>query len=253
MNGLERLYHTFFDLSVLRSSLPELLKTGLLNTVLIAAIAAVIGALIGTVLAAGLMTTSRIVRLLCRAYVNVFRGLPQIVSVYVIGAGLPLAGVNLFGKNTFLYAALAVGVAEAAYIAEILRSGFQSVPPGLIEATRSLGISGSRTMLSVTIPLGVRAVLPALTGQFIIVLKITSLVYLLGLTAGQRDLFAIAQDQASLGTSLTPLTAAGLVYLILTLPMTYAVNAWDRRLRAGPAVRDLELAGTGSVGGVLAA
>ena len=88
-----------------------------------------------------------------------------------------------------------------------------------------------QTMRHIIIPQGARRVLPPLTGQFILVIKATSLVYLLGLTASQREMFAIAQDAAINNANLSPLTAAGLVYLALTIPTTYAVNAWDRRIR----------------------
>jgi ABC-type amino acid transport system permease subunit len=80
-------------------------------------------------------------------------------------------------------------------------------------------------------------VLPPLTGQFILVIKGTSLVFLLGLTASQREIFSIAQDTAINSANLTPLTAAGLLYLALTVPMTYAVNAWERRMQRTPGSR----------------
>ena len=86
-------------------------------------------------------------------------------------------------------------------------------------------------MRDVILPQGVRRVLPPLTGQFILVIKGTALVFLLGLTTSQREIFSIAQDAAINDANLSPLTAAGLVYLALTVPMTYAVNAWERRMR----------------------
>jgi ABC-type amino acid transport system permease subunit len=118
-------------------------------------------------------------------------------------------------------------------MAEIFRAGFQSVEKGQVEAARSLGLSHLETLRFVVFPTGGRRVLPPLTGQFILVIKGTALVYLLGLTAGQREMFAIAQDAATLNASLSPLVAAGLLYLAITVPMTYAVNAWERRLRDG--------------------
>jgi ABC-type amino acid transport system permease subunit len=65
----------------------------------------------------------------------------------------------------------------------------------------------------------------------------TALVYLLGLTSAQREMFAIAQDSAVLNANLSPLTAAGLIYLALTVPMSHLVNWWERRLREGPRLR----------------
>lgn len=192
------------------------------------------GLLIGVVVALGLMSSHLSVRLTSRIYVDVFRGLPAILTIYLIGQGLPLSGLTLFGDFTYGYAALAIGLIEGAYMSEIFRSGIQSVDRGQTEAARSLGLTAMQTMRRVVFPQGARRVLPALTGQFIIVIKSTALVYLLGLTSAQREMFAIAQDNAVLQANLSPLTAAGLIYLTLTVPMSHLVNAWERRLREGP-------------------
>jgi His/Glu/Gln/Arg/opine family amino acid ABC transporter permease subunit len=233
MDGLKRVWDTFFDLKLIGSTLPNLLKEGLLNTLLLTVMASAIGLVVGIVLASGLMSRLRVVRMPCRWYVDILRGLPHILSIYLIGQGLPLAGLTVFGGWTYGYAALAIGLMEGAYMAEIFRSGFQSVDKGTVEAARSLGLSHLKTLRLIIVPIGIRRVLPALTGQFILVIKSTALVYLLGLAAGQREMFAIAQDTATDNASLSPLVAAGLLYLVITVPLTYAVNAWDRRMREG--------------------
>ena len=192
----------------------------------------------GVVVAIGLMSSRLLLRLPCRAYVDIFRGLPAILTIYLIGQGLPLSGLKIFGDLTYGYAALAIGLIEGAYMSEIFRSGVQSVDRGQTEAARSLGLTAAQTMRHVVFPQGARRVLPALTGQFIIVIKSTALVYLLGLTSAQREMFAIAQDNAVLQANLSPLTAGGLIYLALTVPMSHVVNAWERRLREGPRQRD---------------
>lgn len=231
MDGLRHVVDTFFDLRMIGSTLVTLLQEGLLHTLLLAVLASGIGLVVGIVVAAGLMSRQPAVRLPCRVYVDVLRGLPHILSVYLIGQGLPLAGLTVFGGWTYGYAALAIGLMEGAYMAEIFRSGFQSVDPGVVEAARSVGLPHLKTMRLIVVPMGIRRILPALTGQFILVIKSTALVYLLGLATGQREMFAIAQDSAINNASLSPLVAAGLVYLAITVPMTYFVNAWDRRLR----------------------
>jgi polar amino acid transport system permease protein len=231
--GLQRVWQTFFDFELIGQTLPEMIRVGLPNTLLLAVLASLIGVLVGIVVASGLLSSKRAIRLPCRAYVDILRGLPHILTVYLIGQGLPLAGLTLFGKNTYGYAVLAIGLLEGAYMAEIFRAGFQSVERGQIEASRSLGLSHLETLRFVVFPTGARRVLPPLTGQFILVIKGTALVYLLGLTAGQREMFAIAQDAAVMHASLSPLVAAGALFLAITVPMTYAVNAWERRLREG--------------------
>jgi len=238
--GLQRIAATFFNPGLIAQALPELVTVGLPNTLLLSVFASAIGIALGLLVAAGLLSVRRGVRLPCRIYVDILRGLPHILTVYLIGQGLPLAGLSLFGGNTYGYAALAIGLIESAYFAEIFRAGFQSVERGQIEAARSTGLTLRQTMRYIIIPQGARRVLPPLTGQFILVIKATSLVYLLGLTASQREMFAIAQDAAINNANLSPLTAAGLVYLALTIPTTYAINAWDRRLRGARATRPVD-------------
>ncbi|OYV53925.1 MAG: amino acid ABC transporter permease [Rhodospirillales bacterium 20-60-12] len=229
--GLSRIQQTFFDIHMIARVMPSLLTVGLPNTILLAILASLIGIVVGLVIAIGLPSRHLSLRLICRSYVDILRGLPHILTIYLIGQGLPLAGLALFGSNTYAYAALAIGLIEGAYMAEIFRAGMQSVERGQIEASRTLGMTKWQTMRYIIMPQGIRRVLPPLTGQFILVIKGSALVFLLGLTASQREIFSIAQDSAINNANLSPLTAAGLLYLALTVPMTYAVNAWERRLR----------------------
>ena len=126
----------------------------------------------------------------------------------------------------------------AAYIGEILRSGIQSVDPGQLEASRALGFSYSAAMRLVVVPQGIRRVLPALVNQFIALLKASALVYFLGLIAEQRELFQVGRDLNAQTGNLSPLVAAGLFYLILTVPLTHLVNYIDARLRSGRAAAE---------------
>jgi polar amino acid transport system permease protein len=108
-------------------------------------------------------------------------------------------------------------------------------------------------MVLIVIPQGVRRVLPALVNQFIALVKDSSLVYFLGLLASQRELFRIGQDLAANTGNLSPLVAAGFVYLVITVPLTHLVNYIDKRLRVGKKVaespdKDLDLVTSGRVG-----
>ena len=136
----------------------------------------------------------------------------------------------------------ALGLMAAAYIGEIFRSGIQSVETGQLEASRALGFSYSSSMRLVVIPQGVRRVLPALMNQFISLLKASSLVYFLGLVADQRELFQVGRDLNAQTGNLSPLVAAGLLYLALTIPLTHLVNHLDARLRRGRRASEPELA-----------
>lgn len=232
-DGLLKFQQTFFDVHLIAHTLPSLLRTGLPNTILLAVFQSLIGLALGLIIAICLLSHYRWLHPVCRWYIDILRGLPHILTIYVVGQGLPLAGLAFFGNNTYAYAGLAIGLIESAYMAEILRAGLQSVDKGQVQAARSLGMSSAQALRYIVLPQGIRRVLPPLTGQFILVIKGTALVFLLGLTSGQRELFSIAQDSAVNNANLSPLTAAGLIYLALTIPMTRVVNAWERRIGVG--------------------
>ncbi|WP_197382807.1 ABC transporter substrate-binding protein/permease [Mycolicibacterium mengxianglii] len=223
----------FFSWDLYRQAIPDLFKTGLPNTLILTVSAAVIGLALGMVLAVCGISRSRWLRWPARVYTDIFRGLPEVVIILLIGLGLgPVVG-GLTGNNPYPLGIAALGLMAAAYIGEILRSGIQSVEAGQLEASRALGFSYSSSMRLVVIPQGVRRVLPALVNQFISLLKASSLVYFLGLIASQRELFQVGRDLNAQTGNLSPLVAAGLFYLALTIPLTHLVNYIDGRLRRG--------------------
>ncbi len=155
------------------------------------------------------------------------------VIILIIGMGIgPLVG-GLTNNNPYPLGIAALGLMAAAYIGEILRSGIQSVDAGQLEAARALGFSYPAAMRLVVVPQGIRRVLPALVNQFIALLKGSALVYFLGLVAQQRELFQVGRDLNAQTGNLSPLVAAGLFYLLLTVPLTHLVNYIDIRLRRG--------------------
>jgi polar amino acid transport system permease protein len=224
---------TFFDLDAMARAFPLLITVGLPNTLMISAAAVVVAVIIGMLLALLSLSSHVLVRTPARLYVNVFRGLPAVLTILIIGAGLPIAGIRPFGRFTYAYAIIGVAVIGGAYTCEIFRSGIQSVEKGQMEAARSLGLSHLQAMTLVVIPQGIRRVLPALTNQFIVCVKESALVYLLGLQASQRELFTIGQDVDAQTGGLSGLVASGLLYLVIIVPLTYAVNVLDKRLREG--------------------
>jgi polar amino acid transport system permease protein/polar amino acid transport system substrate-binding protein len=230
---LGTLWSTFFDLESMRAALPELLRVGLRNTLVLALFSALIGTVLGMVLAVCGLSRSRWLRWPARVWTDVFRGLPAAVTILLIGVGLAPVGLEIWGPNPYPLGILALSLIASAYIGEIFRSGIQSVEAGQLEAARALGFSRPAGMRLVVIPQGVRRVLPALVNQFISLIKDSSLVYFLGLLATQRDLFRIGQDAAANTGNESALVLAGLLYLVITVPLTHAVNAIDRRLREG--------------------
>ncbi|MGB3698844.1 MAG: ABC transporter substrate-binding protein/permease [Gordonia sp. (in: high G+C Gram-positive bacteria)] len=231
----QQLRETFFNGEQFRNALPELFKTGLPNTLKIALVSGILGTIGGMVLAVAGMSRSRWLRWPARVYTDIFRGLPAVVVILMVGLGFGPIVKNLTGGNPFWLGSVALALLAAAYIGEIFRSGIQSIESGQMEAARALGFSYRRSMSLVIVPQGVRRVLPALVNQFIVLIKDSSLIYFLGLTLLQRDLFAVGKDFNANSGNLTPLVAAGLLYLLMTVPLTHLVNYIDRRLRTGKA------------------
>jgi len=228
-----QLRESFLDWSLYKKAIPDLLKTGLPNTLILTFSASVIGLLLGLGLAVAGISRAPWLRWPARVYTDIFRGLPEVVIILLIGLGIgPIVG-RFTGNNPYPLGIAALGLMAAAYIGEILRSGIQSVEAGQLEASRALGFSYSSSMRLVVIPQGVRRVLPALMNQFISLLKASSLVYFLGLVASQRELFQVGRDLNAQTGNLSPLVAAGLFYLLLTVPLTHLVNYIDNRLRRG--------------------
>lgn len=230
---LEQLRDTFFDWSLYRQALPDLFKTGLPNTLILALVSGVLGTLIGMLLAVAGISRTRWLRWPARVYTDIFRGLPAVVIILLIGLGVGPVVSGLTGNNPYWLGAVALALLASAYIGEIFRSGIQSVEPGQLEAARAIGFGYRQAMMLVVIPQGVRRVLPALMNQFIALIKDSSLIYFLGLLATQRELFAVGRDLNAQTGNLSPLVAAGLVYLLLTIPLTHLVNYIDRRMRTG--------------------
>lgn len=218
-----------------RQAIPALLTTGLPNTLILTSSASVIGLGLGMVLAIAGISHQRVLRWPARVYTDIFRGLPEVVIILLIGLGVGPLVSGLTNNNPYPLGIAALGLMAAAYVGEILRSGIQSVDPGQLEASRALGFSYAAAMRLVVIPQGIRRVLPALVNQFIALLKASALVYFLGLIAKQRELFQVGRDLNAQTGNLSPLMAAGLCYLILTVPLTHFVNYIDARLRRGRA------------------
>ncbi|WP_039803118.1 ABC transporter substrate-binding protein/permease [Nocardia araoensis] len=237
---VQQLRETFFDWSLYRKAFPDLVKTGLPNTLILAVFSGALGTVIGMLLAVAGISRTRWLRWPARVYTDIFRGLPAVVIILLIGLGVGPVVRNLTGNNPYWLGAVALALLASAYIGEIFRSGIQSVEAGQLEAARAIGFGYRQAMTLVVIPQGVRRVLPALMNQFIALIKDSSLIYFLGLLATQRELFAVGRDLNAQTGNLSPLVAAGLVYLLLTIPLTHLVNYIDRRMRTGRPDRPID-------------
>ncbi|GCD33217.1 amino acid ABC transporter permease [Streptomyces chrestomyceticus] len=221
------LRHAFFDVAVAKALFPDIITTALVNTVLYTLLGFGFGLGLGLVLA--LMRLSQVppYRWLAVTYIEFFRGVPALLVFIALGFGVPLAFEVALDMNITVM--LSLGLVGAAYMAETIRAGIQAVPKGQTEAARSLGMSSGRAMRSIVIPQAFRIVLPPLTNELILLTKDSSLVYLLGLSLGQFELANFGRDALNEHKSLTPILVAGLLYLVITLPLGQLVRRLEAR------------------------
>ncbi|MEU6963438.1 amino acid ABC transporter permease [Streptomyces chrestomyceticus] len=221
------LRHAFFDVAVAKALFPDIITTALVNTVLYTLLGFGFGLGLGLVLA--LMRLSQVppYRWLAVTYIEFFRGVPALLVFIALGFGVPLAFEVALDMNITVM--LSLGLVGAAYMAETIRAGIQAVPKGQTEAARSLGMSSGRAMRSIVIPQAFRIVLPPLTNELILLTKDSSLVYLLGLSLGQFELANYGRDALNEHKSLTPILVAGLLYLVITLPLGQLVRRLEAR------------------------
>jgi His/Glu/Gln/Arg/opine family amino acid ABC transporter permease subunit len=207
------------------------LVNGIKFTLLLAFGGEIGGIVIGLILALLEISGRRSVRAPATVYINVFRGTPLLVQLSIIYFGVNLGlGLHL-GSFTVATAVFALNM--GAYSAEVFRAGIQSIERGQMEAARSVGMTYLQAMRYAIVPQAVRRVIPPLLNEFVILIKDTSLVIIIGLYLNQLDLFGAAQQGYSDTFSATFFLAAAIGYLIITLPMIWIVNRVERRLRSG--------------------
>jgi polar amino acid transport system permease protein len=204
---------------------------GAKNTVELAAVGEIGGIIIGLTLAMFILSSRRVVRAPARVYINFFRGTPLIwqLSFFYFALSLGL-GLHL---GAYIVAMIVFSLNTGAYASEVFRAGIQSIERGQIEAARGLGFSYLQAMRFCIVPQAVRRVIPPLLNEFVILIKDTSLVIVLGLLATQYDLYSTAQNAYSDTFYASAFVAAAIGYLVVTLPMIGVVNNVERRLRSG--------------------
>jgi His/Glu/Gln/Arg/opine family amino acid ABC transporter permease subunit len=227
---MTRFLHAFFDLSIWRQVAGPMIREGLRMTIVYAVLAEILGMALG--MAAAFMRLSRFaaLRLVAAAYVDVLRGLPLLMTIMLIGFGLPLAGLP--PRSAFAAGVTALSLVAGAYLAETFRAGIQSIERGQTLAALSLGMSNWTAMRTVVLPQAIRRVIPPLVNEFIALLKDTSLVAVLGTVVGRdRELLRVARDGVGFLASPSPFMLASLMYLAVTLPLTRLVAVIERRVR----------------------
>lgn len=228
----------FFDGEIFADSLPRILDGFLLNVriFLIAEVLVLAFALLLAVMRSLPGPVFAPLRLLAVSYTILFRGLPTILVIYILGFGMPSLELQGLPNSDFFWAVLALTLVYSAYVAEVYRAGIESIHPSQTAAARSLGLRRGQAMRYVVLPQAVKRVLPPLLNDFIGLQKDSALVGVLGVTEGLRQ---ATITQAST-FNFTPFVSLALVYVVITIPQVLFVD-WlierdQRRQQAGGVV-----------------
>jgi glutamine transport system permease protein len=203
----------------------QFLVGGMWWTILVSLCAIVLSVIIGGLVAVAGLSTRRSLNRINRVYVEVFRAIPLLVLMLWVFYGLPvIIGLQL---GVFATGVLSLAISDSAFEAEVFRAGIQSVPKGQVEAAKSLGLGWSLTMRLVVLPQAIKVILPALGNQFVYVLKMSSLISVIGL----QELTRRANElNVSEYRPLETYTLLVLEYLVLILFVSYLVRRMERRM-----------------------
>ena len=207
---------------------------GVGTTLLVTAMALVIGICLGVVVS--LIRTAHdqqrpgrhnpvlaVLNIICKIYITVIRGTPMMVQLLIMGLV-----IFANSRNFTMVGALTLGINSGAYVSEILRGGLMSLDPGQAEAGRSLGLNYFQTMRFIVVPQAFKAILPALGNEFIILLKDTSLITVIG---GKELLYAARGVMNRTYEQMFPLLGTACIYLVLVIIFSWLLGKLERRLR----------------------
>ena len=207
---------------------------GLMLNVLLAVAGIVLSLPIGIGLALGRRSQLPVVKLLCVAFIEIFRGVPLITLLFMSQVLVPLAFPENFPQNSLFRAAVVITLFSSAYMAENIRGGLQALHPGQAEAARALGLSGWQITFLISLPQAIRNVIPAIVGQFIALFKDTSLVYIIGMLDVVEIGRAFIQGNPEYLPSARELFIfLAIVFWIFTYGMSYVSRRVEDHLRVG--------------------
>lgn len=224
--GWKSLSETFFAWAYGVEVLPKIIL-GFGTNVLLTIIAGCSVAILGLTIA--LIRTSRSpaltpFRILATIYVDLFRGIPMLLVILLVGFGIPALRIQGLTNNVLVLGTIAVVITYTAYVAEVIRSGILTIHPSQRAAARSLGLTHFQTLRHVILPQALRRVTPPLLNDLVALIKDTGLVSILGVT----DAVRAAQIASSRTFNYTPYVMAAIVFLLVTIPLT---RFTDRTLR----------------------
>ncbi|MFC6354863.1 amino acid ABC transporter permease [Luethyella okanaganae] len=226
--GWTQVQQTFFNPTVAVEAFPRVIDGLWLNVRVL--VFAAIGVLVFSLLLAILRTLRGPiffpVRALAAGYTDLFRGVPLIIVLYLVGFGLP--GLNVFPRMAAeFWGTIALILTYSAYVSEVFRAGIEAVHPSQRLAARSLGLSHGQTMRRVILPQAVRKVTPALMNDFVAMQKDVGLISVLGAV----DAVRAAQIETAATFNFTPYVLAGLLFVLLALPMIRLTDWYTARVR----------------------
>ncbi len=224
--GWETVKTTFFDIDYGKEVFPTVIR-GLVVNLQLSLIGGVAIGIIALALALLRTTKSPTLtpfRFIATAYVDIFRGAPLILIIFLVGFGVPALRIQGLTTNVIFLGTVAVVLTYSAYVAEVIRSGILSVHQSQRAAARSLGLTSNQAMRYVILPQAIRRVIPPLLNDFVSLLKDTGLVSILGVT----DAVRAAQINASRTFNYTPYVVSAILFLLITIPLTRFI---DRHIR----------------------
>jgi len=225
--GWENVRATFFSWEDFRRVFPDVLDGFWLDIRMFCVIEVVV-LIVGLVIA--LTRTSRApalfpLRMLAVVYTDVLRGVPTILLVFLVGFGIPALELEGLPTGPVVLGGAALALSYSAYVAEVYRAGIDSIHPSQRSASLALGLTEAQTLRHVVLPQAIRRVVPPLLNDFVALQKDVALVSTLGVI----EAFRVAQIDASSNFNYTPLLAAALLYLCVTIPLARVVDRMQRR------------------------
>lgn len=229
----QNIFFKFYQAFILKDRWLQYIN-GVGTTLLVTAIALAMGVALGSVVALVRVAhdqqrTGRMNPVLgffnavCQVYTTIIRGTPMMVQLLIMSMV-----IFANSRNFTMVGALALGINSGAYVSEIIRGGLMAVDPGQMEAGRSLGLNYITTMVVIIIPQAIRAVLPALGNEFIMLLKDTSLITVIG---GKELLYAAQGIYNRTYEQMFPLVGTAAIYLVLVIILSWLLGKLERRLR----------------------
>ena len=216
--GWANVQESFLDPEVFADALPDVIAAFWVNVrlFLIAEVLILVFGLLLAIVRALPGPALFPLRLIATVYTDVFRAIPGLLIIYVLGFGVPGLGIEGVPNDPFFWAVVTLTLVYSAYVSEVFRAGIESVHPSQDAAARSLGLSRLQALRYVVVPQAIRRVIPPLLNDFIGLQKDTVLVSLIGVV----EIFRTAQIKAAANFNFTPFVAVALVFLVVTLPLS---------------------------------